>query len=745
LPGGGSALAQEAASSGGEGANDSGEILVTATRRETSLQKTSESIQVLTGAALAARGAMDFNSYFLSVPNLSQSENRGPGNTRYSLRGISSAGEPLVGIYYDEVPLVGSPGESLDPGGSQPDLKLWDVERVEVLKGPQGTLFGNGSAGGTIRIISAKPDLNDIHAAFQGSVGTVHRGSEDYSAAGMINLPIVNDKLAVRATAYYDRRGGFIDEAYLNVKDSDKVDVKGGRAALSWQPGVNTKVTLTGWYQKTEAGAASELFDGYSTPAAARLIRTPYNDRVAIGNLSVEQDLGFANLLYSGSYQNRRVERNVDGTRLVVYSIAGIPLSACPESALADRSCIALVNGGPFGTVAPLDSYGLERNKAWTHEVRLTSAASGPFQWTLGYYFEKRDTSRQGAVAATDIDGVLGFAADGSPLGAIYARDNWGKRRQQSVYGEASYAFTNTLTLTGGARWFNIKRSEDQTIVMPLGGVGATGPQPTQRYKKSDSVYRAKLAWQATDDVLLYALASQGFRVGGPNQPVGFDASAPSFNDDKLWNYEAGWKTRFFDHRLTLNGAVFLIDWKNIQFLTTDPTGAFTLIGNAGDARVKGFELELQAEPIPGLTFSGGVGYSDARFHGAQPVQALADNQTVAGRRLPNVPRWTTTLFAQYKVPVSDTLRGFVNGDWAYRSDQTTGYDPSRPNFRLLGGYHVVTLRTGVENDRWSLMIEAKNLFDVMPEISGRVVPSEPFQYATIRPRTIAATMNVHF
>ena len=718
---------------------------MTATRRETSLQKTSESIQVLTGAALTERGATDFNSYFLSVPNLSQSENRGPGNTRYSLRGITSAGEPLVGIYYDEVPLVGSPGESLDPGGSQPDLKLWDVERVEVLKGPQGTLFGNGSAGGTIRIISAKPDMTKVHAAFQASAGAVHRGSADYSAAGMVNLPIVEDKLSLRATAYYDRRGGFIDEAYLNVKDADKVDVKGGRAALAWQAGPDTKVTLTGWYQDTEAGAASELFQGYATPVAARLIRTPYKDRIAIGNLSVAQDLGFANLLYSGSYQDRRVERNIDGTRLVIYNIAGIPLSACPESALADKSCIALVNGGPFGTVAPLDSYGLERNKAWTHEVRLTSATPGPFQWTVGYYYEKRDTSRNGAVAATGLDGILDFAANGSTLGTIYARDNAGKRSQHSVYGEGSYAFTKDLTLTLGARWFSVKRSEDQTIVMPLGGAGATGAQPTQRYSKNDAVYRAKLSWQATDDVLLYALASQGFRVGGPNQPVGFNASAPSFNDDKLWNYEAGWKTRLFDRRLTFNGAVYMIDWKNIQFLTTDPTGAFTLIGNAGNARVKGFEAELQAEPVPGLTFSGGVGYSDARFRGPQPVQALPDNQTVAGRRLPNVPRWTTTLFAQYKVPVSDTLRGFVNGDWAYRSDQTTGYDPTRPNFRVLDGYHVVSLRAGVENDGWSLMVEAKNLFDVMPEISGRVVPAEPFQYATIRPRTIAATFNVHW
>lgn len=720
------------------------EIVVTATRRETSLQSTSESLQVLTGDALNARGSTDFNSFFLAVPSLAQSDNRGPGNTRYSLRGVQSGGEPLVGVYYDEMPLLGSPGESLDPGGSQPDIHFWDIERVEVLKGPQGTLYGNGSAGGAIRIITSKPKADRIEGAARASLGTIAHGEGTGSFDAMLNLPIVTDRLALRTTGFYQRRGGYIDEIYLGTKDANRAEVYGGRATLRWTPTDDTTIDLSGYYQKTASDAKFEVFEGFGNkPVAASLVQTPFDDRLMLANLTVEQKLGFAALTYSGSYQNRRVTRNIDQTRFVIYGIAGVPTSVCPESSLQDRSCIALINAGPFGTVAPLDTFGVERNRSWVHELRLTSSGSGPFQWTLGLFHENRRTQRNGAVAATNDDGVIVPAGD-LYQNTLFARNNEGTRKQIAVYGDLSYDLAQGLTATAGFRWFDIKRTEDQTLLVAFGG-GQTGPQPTQRYKEKDAVFRGKLSWQATDDLLVYAIAAQGYRVGGPNQPVGFTTSAPPFNPDQLWNYELGWRASLMDRVMTLNGAVYYIDWKNVQFVTTDPTGAFTLIGNAGNAAVKGFELEANLSPARGLNLSGGVGYTDARFKGAQPVQGLPENQTRDGGRLPGVPRWSTTANLSYTTPISAETDLVLSGDWSYRSGQTTGFIPGVRNFRRLPGYHVVNARATVKFDQWDIGVEASNLFDVMPMISGRVVPDEPFQYATIQPRTFSLVANVRF
>ncbi|MDB5364192.1 MAG: hypothetical protein JWM77_119 [Rhodospirillales bacterium] len=721
------------------------EVVVTATKRATLLQKTTETVQVLSANMMVERGVTDFSSYFLAVPSLSQSDNRGPGNTRYSLRGIQSGGEPLVAVYLDEIPLLGSPGETLDPGGSQPDIKLWDVERIEILKGPQGTLYGSGAAGGTIRIIAAKPKADAFDAAVQAELGSVAHGGLQRSVNAMVNQPLIEGKLALRASAYHYANDGYVDELYLHKNDANESEIDGGRLALRWT-GETTTVAATGYYQKARSGADFSVFKNFGSdaPAAARLIRTPFSDEVAIGNLVVEQDLGWASVLYTGTYQRRAVERNVDQTRYVIFGLAGVPASVCPERALADRSCLAMVNGGPFGRVVPTDSYGLEANRSMVHELRLTSGNTGPFQWNVGYFHEDRDTSRHGQVAVTDAAGNLQFNAAGTANNRIYARTNYGSRQQDALFGEASYEFAPGLTLTGGLRWFNVQQTEQQIVVQNFFGQGPTGPQAFNKFSEDGMIGRAKLGWQVNDRLLVYALAAQGFRPGGPNQPIGFSATAPSYRSDQLWNYELGWKMTL-GRDVTLNGAVYHIDWSNVQFVTTDATGAFTLIGNAGDVGVTGAELELQAKPWTNFEMSAGIGFNHARFAGAQPVQGLLENQTRSGDRLPGVPDWSTTLFAQYTLPLQNGARLLFNGDWAYRSGQTTGFRPDAGNFRDLAGYHVVNLRTGFSKGGLEVFLKLNNVFDARPEISGRIVSNEPFQYATLQPRTISISAAYHF
>ena len=731
------------------------EIVVTATKRATVLQDTSESVQAISAESLTRLGATDFIDYFRLVPNLSQADNVGPGNKRYAIRGLSSAGEPLVSVYFDETPGLGSPNDSVDAGGSQPDLKLWDIERIEILKGPQGTLYGNGSMGGTVRVISNKPDATEIDFAMEAGIGTIESGGEEYNVKGMANIPLIQDKLAIRLTGYYDKNDGFIDEQFLDKKDVNDEETIGGRFSIRWTPTDKITLTSTFYTQKTETGANFEVYEGFSSeedPTAGQLTNTPYDDEVQIWNTTAEYSFDWADALYSFSLQDREVERYDDQTRFVLFGILtgfGFPAAfLCNDVTFVDGSCYAAANGGPVGPIAPLNSYATERNISRIHEFRLTSSHEGPFEWTLGVFHENRDSYREGQVAVTNAQGNLDFDNTGMAQNRVFARNNRGDRKQWAVYGELSYEFAPSWTATVGLRWFDIKRFEAQNLVQNF-GPGPTGFLPVETSSADDLVKRFKLSWDMNEDVLLYALIAEGFRVGGPNQPVGFNASAPPFESDSLWNYELGWKTSWRDNTVNLNGAVFYIDWSDVQYETSDISGAFDLIGNAGDAEVYGLELELQALVTDHLEVSAGLGYNHSRFDGSQPVQGQLTNQTADGDRIPGVPDWSISMLAQYTHHLSGQLlnnaNAILSADWAYRSSKTTGLRPTTVEFRRLDDYHQVNLRAGITTEKWDVWLRVNNLFDVLPEISGRVVDFEPFKFATLQPRTISLSFGYRY
>ena len=731
------------------------EVVVTATKRATVLQDTSESVQAISADSLAQLGAADFLDYFRLVPNLAQSENVGPGNKRYAVRGIASAGEPLVSVYFDETPGLGSPNDAVDPGGSQPDIKLWDIERIEILKGPQGTLYGNGSMGGTVRIISKKPDAGKVEMALQGGIGNIKSGGGEYILRGMVNFPLIEDQLAIRLTAYGDINDGFIDEDFLNDKDVNDEETIGGRFALRWTPTDRFTLTTTAYIQETETGANSEVFEGFGSnedPTAAQLSRTPYDDEIEILNTTLEYSLDWADALYSFSYQDREVIRFDDQTRFTLFAILGsfgFPAGfLCDYAGIANGSCFAAANSGPVGPLIPINSFATERNISRIHEFRLTSNHDGPWAWALGVFHENRDSYRDGQVGGpTDDNGDLIFDANGILQGSVFRRVNRGDREQLAVFGELSYEFIDNWSATVGLRYFETDRMEAQKL--PLNLFGVSGVQPVETASADDVVKRFKVAWDVNEDVLLYVLAAEGFRIGGPNQPVGFDASAPSFDSDSLWNYEFGWKTSWRNNSVNLNGAAFYIDWSDVQFATTDITGTFELIGNAGDAEVYGFELELQALLADRWEVTSGIGYNHSRFDGPQPLQGQLANQTADGDRIPGVPDWSLSALTQYTYPLSGLFLGHADAvfsaDWAYRSSKTTGLRPAAGNFRTLDNYHQINLRAGIVAEKWDIWLRVNNLLDELPEISGRIVDFEPFKFATVQPRTVSVTVGYYF
>ena len=385
-------------------------VVVTASKRETQLLDTPMSLTVVSEAKLKATAADTFADFAKFVPGLSFIDS-GPGNKRYALRGLQSAGEPEVALYYDGIPVSGIPGGSLDTGDSQPDIKLWDVERVEVLQGPQGTLYGNGSMGGAIRIISKRPVLADFQAMVEASGSLTDGGGPSDGLSGLVNLP-VGSTLAVRLTAYQRNEGGWINNVARNdislrqptISDENWEHTSGGRGSFLFQPTANWNITGVAYYQRLRTGSSFETYPNFATGSdryvSKTYVRTPWRDESQMYDLTSTSDFGWASLVATGSYQKREVDRALDTTRYLLGQFH------CTEFNW-NNTCF-----GP--AIVPAASVSAESVSAWSGEARLTSPSRGRLQWTLGAFIQRSSTFRRGQVATTDLAGDVQYDASGN-------------------------------------------------------------------------------------------------------------------------------------------------------------------------------------------------------------------------------------------------------------------------------------------------------------------------------------------
>ena len=303
-----------------------------------------------------------------------------------------------------------------------------------------------------------------------------------------------------------------------------------------------------------------------------------------------------------------------------------------------------------------------------------------------------------------------------------------------------------------GLRWFDTDRSEDQFLVQPFFG-NITGYLPHQQFAEEKLIKKFHLSYDVTDDFLVYFQAAEGFRLGGPNQPGGFEASAPPFDSDALWNYEIGWKSAWMEDKLILNGAAYYIDWSEIQIQLVDITGVFQYIGNTGDAEILGFELETTLRPMTGLEINSGVTYSRARLNGEQrPTEGgILPLDLQDGDRLSNVPDWQFNISATYRFPVFADYEGMFRAGWNYVSSSNTQLTDTlldgspNPNFYRNGSYNLANLRAGISGGNWDAAIFVNNLFDNDDIMSARLEENEPLRTAIARPRTIGVQLSYSF
>jgi iron complex outermembrane receptor protein len=730
-------------SAGAQKAVDAQDIVVTAGRRETTLLETPMSVSVLSNKTLTAINADEFSDFARLVPGLSFTDS-GPGNKRYALRGLQSAGEPEVALYYDEIPVSGVPGGSLDTGDSQPDVKLWDVDRVEVLRGPQGTLYGNGSMGGAIRIISARPKLDQIETAARATAGVTGGGGPSWGLSGMLNLPVVSSLLGVRLTGYYRREGGWIDDVRrsdikLPQIGQDNINAEltyGGRASLSLQPTADWNVTAIAYYQDTKT-SAFDLYPAFATPSdpyvSKSYVREPWRDKLFMANLISTYDLDFAELTATGSYQRRTLDRTVDTTRFLLISAYG-----CSE--LGYRVTCFTPNTVPAG------GYSNERVEAWSGEARLASKTPGPFEWTVGASFQNSETARRSQVAPTDNAGFIETnPVTGDAINRLFERDNTDTFDQYAIFGEISYKLTDALAATVGYRWFHSDRSDQQVLVQQFFPGSPTGAQPFQEFKEGKLFQKYELSYKLSEVGLVYIQAAQGFRAGGPNFPGGFAVSAPPYAADSVWDYELGWKLNLSDKRIYWTGAVFHIDWNSLQQLV--PTQMFNYIANVGSARSDGFETEFLVDPLRGLSLGAGVTYNNARLVGSQPIQLNPALQLRAGDKLANVPDWTANWSATYSHDLRAGYVASIRLDGSYQSGRADLVATQNPAYFKIGSSTLVGLHIALDSHRsWRLGLDASNLLNTYAPLSARALDSNFAKtVAAARPRTVMLALNITY
>lgn len=707
-------------------------VVVTAQKREQTLIDVPQSISVVSGSTLEEMQAVTFSDYLKLVPGLQVSQSQ-PGQGRLVIRGVNTGGvASTVGVYMDETPFGSSTG--LANGAILAgDFDTFDVQRIEVLRGPQGTFYGANSLGGVLKFVTNTPQFGETEMRARANVETVKGGGESYGASGVLNIPL-GETLAFRATGAYRDTAGFIDSIGTGGSDREN-DINdsrsyGGRASLLFQPNDQVALRLSAVLQNIEVDSPTVVESNPNTlaPLYGRLSLSQFVPQFSdfeyrVYNATAEVDLGFADLTSSTSYSTQKQHLRTDLTTNLsglVNAIFGVP----NEFFLGQRT-------------------NMER---FTQEVRLSSNADSPFEWLAGLYYNKENgliDQRYHAVTPGTFNDIAGL-----PLLGLAAIDS--DYEELAAFGNVTLHLGDRLHVDVGGRYSRNEQSATQNS----DGVLAGGPA-TFSVDSSEEVFTYSVAprFKLNEDASLYARVAKGFRPGGPNVvPPAAPPTVPrQYDSDSVLSYEFGFKAETSDRRVSVDLAFFHIDWKDIQLFAS--VNDFGVNVNGGGAKSDGIEFTTTLRPVRSLTLSANGAYTNARLE--DDTSPLVGG--LKGDRLPYTPELSLGFNADYRWDVSDNAEAFVGGSVRHLSDQNAGFDAT---FRAANGrqrkieaYEVIDVRAGVDFGRFSVEAYAKNLGDSHGNVSTgsvtangfNVYPNGAIGAGVIRPRTIGVAVTAEF
>ncbi len=747
-----------------QASNNSGleEIIVTATKRSENLQNVPESLLAFTTKDIQRYGFKGAEDYVRFIPSLTDVSFT-PGSTTFVFRGVANSAtpylaDPTVGVYLDEQPLT-----TYD---ITPEVRPVDIQRIEALTGPQGTLYGASSESGTVRIITNKPDLSKFSANINVDGGAVYHGEGQYQVDGMVNIPIIPNTLGVRLVAFSAHDAGYIDNVLgldynkvggqpvrgpLNNANAVKsnfngIDWLGGRAEIKWNVNDKWSALVTYMYQQSQANGWNSI-DPTLPGDAPKVVKffPEYHDDVwhQLG-LTIKGDLGFAQFLSSTSYFNRGIRYQSDQTVYQSY------LNFATYYDPAKYPQYDTYNFGPNAR-----GYSALKQRDWriTEEARLSH--DGPkWKWTLGFFYQDANEKWDEHIHHLGYANSAGFAAWQALYGPIPPTDvAWhsnesNDRKDYAVFGEVTYSLTDKIDLIFGGRYYDTKVSRIYFVQQPQGRLAYE-----LHVSAPDSGFLKKfgIKYHYSDDKMAYFIYSEGFRAGGINRSRGNPVLPRTYKSDNLINYEAGVKTQWLDKRLQVNLTGYHDIWKNMQLESFDPSyylgGLFQeMVANIGDAEIDGIDFDVTAVPFPGANVgvSGTYLITDST---STPLNVTAPGLTPdqglhvpKGRRLPLAAKFNLAAYVQYSWPVA-----YFDGN-AYARFQYSYTGPSynyladspEPYPRLKqAAYDIGDVRVGFQKNSWEVDAYVKNIWDERPDLynsnsgerfwgGGRILTSRP-------------------
>jgi iron complex outermembrane recepter protein len=724
------------------------DVVVTAQKRTEVVEEIPASVTVVTGQLIEQQGATDFQDLVPLVPGLSVTSTR-PGVTRVTLRGINTGGvASTVGVYFDDVPFGSSTG--LANGAIlSGDFDTFDVARVEVLRGPQGTLYGASSIGGVMKYVPNRPSTERFEARFLGNGETIANGDPGYGLTGMVNVPL-GDRVAARASGFYRFDNGFINSIGNNPIPSltdpsvavvrgtrtldglNSVDRFGGRAAVLFKPSAKLSFNFAAHVQNLNSDGSSIVdadpgsLEPVNTSPVQSSYQSEFNDtKYRLYSGTIDWDFGAARVESITSYGTFESDFRSD-LALATALTGGPPLASVTTFLFGDAQA------RPLSAVLPQTT----STDKFTQEVRLVSPKGKHFDWLVGVYYTDEDSAIKQKIAAVEANTDT-LAGDIPLLADISLTSTY---KEKALFGNATWHVAPRFDMSFGARG----SKNDQVASQSSDGSLVGGPTKYDDAKSSESPFTWSVAprFELHEHSSIYGRVATGFRPGGPNVlPPAAPANVPrTYDSDRLTSYELGLKTSGKNDKFALELSGFYLDWEDIQLLAV--VNNFGINGNGGTAVSKGVELAAAVFPASGLTLALNGAYTDAKLtQDTDPVVGGKD-----GDPLPYVPEWSFSFNADYEWTVMGRSRAHVGGGLGYTGDRTIEFDNRAANGSLRHAGKIVTLdlRAGLHTGKWSVELYGRNLTNergVTSIGSAGFLPNGALGLGLIRPRTIGVSI----
>lgn len=786
----GHAMAQDAAGSSGRGVLE--EIVVTARKRTESAQDIPIAIQALSQDSLAAMGAKGMDDYARFIPSVSVVTYSNSANTivfRGAITGPGYISQSTSSVYLDEI--------SITTTGSQPGVRMVDIQRVEALSGPQGTLYGSDAQAGTMRIVTNKPDPTAYEAVFDGELRGGGDSEASYRGSLVFNVPLVEDKLALRVVGYSDRDGGYIDNVFGHTPDESALqgpdfypegfgtldnaasveknwndsEIYGGRASLLWNINDDWAATFAVAHQNTQSGA-----DNYYDPYVGDLQTIRFHDefsddKYSLYSLTLDADLGFAQLVSASSYYERKNNYLNDVTAYAHYWAAAY----CHDSGYTQADAPYYLANPDTGYILWYPVYcqastvdGDVFNAAFLHaqqdkftqEIRLSNEGD-TLDWLLGLYFEESNDDWQSSFAGPTTGGDGSVSLYQQSISAAYyefvtgepvnplATSHWYSQNytdwnQKAVFGEATWHVNDAVDLTVGGRYFDRSNTNYYFVNHPGGfGIGPMEAVTGREGVDKEFIPKVSLSYKFDDDSgrMIYGLYTRGKRPGGINRTRGVPFFPATYVSDLMDNYEIGYKSTFGGGQGRFNVTAYHMAWSDYQLELVDPSSVQCddaagnpdpslaedgicgqpwqqVVANAGKAHITGVNAELDYAPTENWVLGFNAEYMEALSDTDRDLNGDGINDLVSGLRLPFVPEFKAAAWAEYHWPVNfmGPNNAFVRTQWSYSGDTLNILEPlpnTDPNPQIVNAAYVIgDVRFGLQSETWEASVFINNVTD---------------------------------